>query len=312
MCFSFHPSGNYWISSSRDGSVRVFDMRRLQAVQTHKHIWGPLGGPQGTIGGPQGTTIGGPQGTIGGPQGTSGGPQGGPTGGSGGPPSSSNIYEPTAVVLNPVQPHIYCVGDTGGYLNFFSLLQSGGPLCRLDNSGGPQLGYSVSTAAAGQSGGPPFKENAIADLAWAPHGASIASAAENRLLRLWGRGAPGAPIDKEVNVEMLLQLAGTGYFLPAAVGPEDQRFLIDRRVAAAAEAAGVAAAATDPPAPPNAPSAPPPTAPSNAAAPAAAAAAAAAAADGSHDEEAFSMLGLPQTPKSILLRYKPNPLNPKP
>ena len=227
--FRFHPSGDSLLSCSRDSLIRILDLRVLRPVQTHRLSWGPPAG-----GAPSGA-----------PTGSSTGGGGAPQGGGGGP----SVYgmEPTTLALNPAQPHIFCVGDTAGCLSFYSLLQPGGPLCRIDSSGQPQGAAggplsSLITSSSGSAGGPPSREHAIVALEWAPHGTALASASENRLLRLWGRGAPGAPIGKEINAGALFEVDGNGYSPVCSFRIEDRPIVSDKRIAAAAAATGAAAA----------------------------------------------------------------------
>ncbi|XP_026190953.1 polyadenylation factor subunit 2 [Cyclospora cayetanensis] len=180
----FHPSGDSLLTSSRDSSVRLLDLRTLRSLQTHKL---PSGGPSACH--------------AAGPQAGGGGPP------PAGPPPLG--WEPSTLAISPAQPHVFCVGDTGGFLSFFSLLQPGGPLCRIDNSGASQAGGPTAGGPQG-AGGPSSRENAIVALEWAPHGAAIASASESRLLRLWGRGAPGGPVGRALNAGALLELDGNG------------------------------------------------------------------------------------------------------
>ncbi|OEH73597.1 wd g-beta repeat-containing protein [Cyclospora cayetanensis] len=180
----FHPSGDSLLTSSRDSSVRLLDLRTLRSLQTHKL---PSGGPSACH--------------AAGPQAGGGGPP------PAGPPPLG--WEPSTLAISPAQPHVFCVGDTGGFLSFFSLLQPGGPLCRIDNSGASQAGGPTAGGPQG-AGGPSSRENAIVALEWAPHGAAIASASESRLLRLWGRGAPGGPVGRALNAGALLELDAGG------------------------------------------------------------------------------------------------------
>lgn len=107
----------------------------------------------------------------------------------------------TQLALNPAQSHVFAAGDTRGRITFFSLLRPERPLCRIDcgasNASSTTLQQNAAFNATSNAG--LMREGAVLAMVWTSLGHSLVSSHDDRLLRLWGRGAPGGIIGGRLN-----------------------------------------------------------------------------------------------------------------
>ncbi|PHJ20155.1 wd g-beta repeat-containing protein [Cystoisospora suis] len=124
--------------------------------------------------------------------------------------------EPVQMALNPAHPHSFVVGDDAGHLTFFSLLQPSKPISQIREAHG-----GITPQAPNDRIG----EGGVVSLDWHPAGHLLATASDNRLLRLWSRGVPGGISGSSLNGVKLVEIDHTGAFPMSSVRVQDREVL---------------------------------------------------------------------------------------
>ncbi|KAF8817995.1 WD domain, G-beta repeat-containing protein, partial [Cardiosporidium cionae] len=161
----WNPNGTHLLTCSKDTLIKLWDLRSLKPLQTY-HLTDYVPSMEGYTE---------------------------PTA-----PSKAALVEPLCCSWNPIQHHIFAVGDSSGGLSYWSKDQSEKPLCYINKAHG---GYVRNE-----------RDNHLVSLDWHPMGHLLATSSNNKYIRFWSRGPPGCIKSEMIDAFQLSEIDKSGSF----------------------------------------------------------------------------------------------------